>query len=315
MLNQNARGNGAFMYQALISCASVEDFEILLEKTNATGRNTRANYGVIDAMGGAALFETSAKSFTKFDANDPEVAPQGVIVRSNFSMTGQSIEQSITAEEMMDIPSAERYLRAQELMNERLEEGLDATYIIRHCMRDMADDQGCCHPGTVNLPNDVLPAFIGTKSTISRSTTVSAAVFHGVKGGEDPRLTTMWVALGDPKFSIAVPCWVNMPQVAPELTAREQDSVTYLARSLREAFYDAEENGVRTEGLKELWQELWAVEDGIFATTERNLTQWRKRMPHARDMGISHQGAVRRAFRVLQDQERAQRKPQTISKK
>jgi len=307
--------NGAFMYQALISCATIEDFEKLLEKTNSSGRNTKANFGVIDAQGGASLFETSATSFTKFDANDPQVAPHGVIVRANFSMTGQSIEQSVTPEELAEIPSAERYLRAQELMNDRLEEGLDAAYIIRHCMRDMADEQGCCHPGTVNLKDETLPAFIGTKSTISRTTTVSAAVFHGVKAGEDPRFTTMWVSLGDPKFSIAVPCWVGIPQVAPELTAQENGSFTYLARSLRDAFFDAEENGVRTEGMKELWQELWTVEDGIFATTERNLNLWRKRAPQPREMGTSHLAAARRAYRVLQDQERILRQPQAVSRK
>ena len=39
------------------------------------------------------------------------------------------------------------------------------------------------------------------------STTVGATAVHGVLPGEDPRLSTMWTALGHTDFSIAVPVW------------------------------------------------------------------------------------------------------------
>lgn len=39
------------------------------------------------------------------------------------------------------------------------------------------------------------------------STTVGATAIHGVLPGEDPRLSTMWTALGHTDYSIAVPVW------------------------------------------------------------------------------------------------------------
>ena len=50
-------GNGRIMKVALETCATVADFRSLLENTDATGRQTEGNFGVIDAAGGAALFE------------------------------------------------------------------------------------------------------------------------------------------------------------------------------------------------------------------------------------------------------------------
>ncbi|MBT8444580.1 MAG: peptidase C45, partial [Gammaproteobacteria bacterium] len=76
----NGPGNGRMMKIALQSCATVADFEALLKKTDESGRRTRANFGVIDATGAAAVFETSPDSYTRFDADDPEIAPKGFIV-------------------------------------------------------------------------------------------------------------------------------------------------------------------------------------------------------------------------------------------
>ncbi len=45
-----------------------------------------ANFGVIDANGGAAYYETDNFKFIKYDANDPSVAPNGYLIRTNFSV-------------------------------------------------------------------------------------------------------------------------------------------------------------------------------------------------------------------------------------
>ena len=75
---------GNFMKLALQTCATVADFQALLEKTSP-GRDISANFGVIDAKGGAAFFETGKKVYTRFDATDPKAAPRGFIVRTNYS--------------------------------------------------------------------------------------------------------------------------------------------------------------------------------------------------------------------------------------
>src|SRR6056297_3166431 len=74
-------GNGALIKSILQRCATVEQVRELLEETNESGRATDANFGVIDAHGGAALFEAGPASYVMFDANDPEIAPHGYIVR------------------------------------------------------------------------------------------------------------------------------------------------------------------------------------------------------------------------------------------
>ena len=57
-----------------------------LDGTDAGGREVAANFGVIDAMGGAAYFETDARGFRRFDAAG---AKGGFLVRSNYSHSGR----------------------------------------------------------------------------------------------------------------------------------------------------------------------------------------------------------------------------------
>jgi len=79
-------GNGAFMELALGECATVGDFENLLLREKEKW-DLAANFGVIDADGGACFFETRSDSYQKFDTKDPRVAPFGTIVRTNFAFT------------------------------------------------------------------------------------------------------------------------------------------------------------------------------------------------------------------------------------
>ncbi len=302
-------GNGSFMSQALLNCATVEDFEALLAETNASGRSTKANYGVIDARGGAALFETGATSYQKFDANDPQVAPHGFVVRSNFSMTGQKFKQSVGPEELQELYSANRYLRAQDLLNERVGGELDLAYLLRHCLRDLADEQGCCIPGSVNQRDALLPEFIDTKHTISRTTTVSAAVFQGVLPDEDPRWTTMWVAIGDPKFSVVIPSWPTLPEIAPELQANGERSLSQASHALRANFFQQDQGGIITQGLADCWQALWQIEDSLLETTGQHLSAWRDQPFQPEQAAAVHRDACRQALQAIQQQHK-QRQPQ-----
>ena len=42
-------------------------------------------------------------------------------------------------------------------------------------------------------------------------------MFHGAAAGEDPRLATMWVILGQPITGVAVPLWVAAGAVPAQL--------------------------------------------------------------------------------------------------
>jgi len=71
--------NGLLMKTVLGVCATVADFQHFLDSTNVRGRKTQANFGVIDATGAAAIFETGGTFYRRFDANDPAQAPGGAL--------------------------------------------------------------------------------------------------------------------------------------------------------------------------------------------------------------------------------------------
>lgn len=74
---------GMLMRQALALCATLNDFEALLDTTSL--RNNNANFGVIDAQGGCAYYEVGLHRWTKYDADDPNVAPYGFLIRTNHA--------------------------------------------------------------------------------------------------------------------------------------------------------------------------------------------------------------------------------------
>ena len=266
-------GNGGIMKLALETCASVADFRALLERTNDTGRKTDGNFGVIDAAGGAALFEAGPRTFRMFDANDPEVAPRGYIVRSNFSTTAQQIPAAPDPDSLTVAYSGERYARACRLIERRRENGVTVEYVLQHLCRDMADGRGQPFAGTVNGPAGELPDEVNTSATISRTTTVSAAVFHGVKPGEDPRLTTMWVQLGQDRDGVETDQlrqvwddvwpverrlvkvvadmrrrWENAPGSPAEFTELHRHLATQALDAMREELVDMKESALRLPG-------------------------------------------------------------------
>src|SRR5690606_14383717 len=134
--------------------------------------------------------------------------------------------------------------------------GLTPRYVLRNCCRDLADSD--CEPldGSINAGGGELPDVIDTTSTISRATTVSAAVFQGVKPGEDPSLTTMWVLVGDPAFAVAVPCWVSAGRVAPELDGPKTSDLCSASLALRNAQYEGK-SILRTDELPAIWEKTW----------------------------------------------------------
>src|SRR5574344_410626 len=62
-------GNGRILCRALAVCATVADFQHFLD-TIAKPSGIEANIGVIDAKGGAVMFEIGYHSYKVFDAND-----------------------------------------------------------------------------------------------------------------------------------------------------------------------------------------------------------------------------------------------------
>ena len=291
-------GNGRFMKQALQTCRTAADFEALLDRTNVTGRRTRANFAVIDAAGAAVLYEAGHKSFAKFDANDPETAPHGFIVRSNFSMTA-SKPKAIELGGFDRVYSGGRYLRAERLLRQELQRNgtIDYRFFLETCSRDLSD------PRLPISSKTQLKPVVDTRSTINRYNTVAAAVFQGVRQDEPNDLTTMWTMLGEPVFSVAVPCWVKTDQ--SDSIAKQQlklDSLCAAVCELRQASYtEDDERILRTRHLNRIWSRTIRAEKEIVDRTTVQLAQWRKTTPQTRTLLKFQEAMAAIAMRALLD--------------
>ena len=58
---------GYLMKEALKSCQTIDDFGALLAASNEDGRKVTSNFGVLDASGNAAYFETGNHKYFRFD--------------------------------------------------------------------------------------------------------------------------------------------------------------------------------------------------------------------------------------------------------
>lgn len=211
--------NGAFLKMALQECTSVADFDALLLRTNPTGRRTRATYGVVDAVGGAAMFEVGNTTFTRYDADKGE---RGILVRTNFAV-------SIGGER-----GRERYTRAEELCRAPQAKPLTARFLLQQLLRDIK-----APPSAVKGERGRLDA----RETIHRQTTVAALVLHGVKPGVDAKWTTMWAVLGQPLFGVAVPLFPAAGGVPLAVAGDPKSAICDESRRLAAAFYVAAEAG------------------------------------------------------------------------
>jgi len=273
---------GYFMKQALMECATADDFEQLLIRTNETGRETKANFGVIDASGSAMFFEAGNHTFTKFDANDPDVAPLGFIVRANFAMTAVDTSKSY---------GQVRYRRANELFEKFVaEERLSYRVILRDISRDLVNEITDPYPlPFLEQENDKPVGFLRTHHSINRFRTASCAVFHGVLPYENPLLTTMWVILGEPVCGVAVPLWVSAENVPDVLVGEQKPVLNDLIQNIEnQAYPDTSlKRYINTKFLVDeegrgLFKNLFSIEDKNFEQTDRQLRKWRKKFASPR---------------------------------
>lgn len=291
-------GNGAFMKLALRTCATVADFEAMLLRTAKTGRRTRANFGVIDAGGSASVFETGATKHKRFDASDRKVAPDGFIVRSNFAMSADSASTRAK--------SIERYKRGNAICEVAVsQKDLTPRHLLREFCRDLAGPNGKPHAIPLKRRAGKAPAgMLDNNKCIARPSTRSAVVFHGIRPSEDPDLTTFWVILGEPIFSIAVPCWVRSGAVAPELDGKRYSPLCDAAIALTSNGYTPRKSRssaryLKTKELPSIWDRTYPAEDEIFAATKKQLVAWRKKLPAPAKMLEFHRRVANQAHDCL----------------
>ena len=287
------------MFQALGTCASVPEFEHLLDSTNVTGRRTRSNFGVIDSAGAAGMYETGATQYWKYDATDTNQAPDGYVLRTNFSMIGGGSD------------GIERFNRTVDLIGGFYAgDSLSHKSILRSQMRDFSDHNSIpIHvPYLSQWTPEVPRGYINTAYSICRSTSMSAVVIQGILSGEAPELTTMWTILGQPAASIAVPYW-PVGEVPSGAGGDPTAPLCDIANQIRwmlfydNPLYSAFINTLmlRDEHRKGIWEKTFSTEDSIFAITDAMRSQWRSDTISVSEMLKTEDACANYALNTLQE--------------
>lgn len=162
---------GIFMYRALEICRNLADFETYLD-TLARPMGVEANFGVIDAEGGAAYFETNNHSWVKFNVN---AIPSGYRVVTNFTETGREADRK-GVDRYQVASSIFAALSAEELSR------VDHRFLFNKISR--------------------------SGKPILRDISSASIVFEGVAPGGNPLQTVMWTLMGWSETAVYVPLMV-----------------------------------------------------------------------------------------------------------
>jgi predicted choloylglycine hydrolase len=268
---------GIVIRLALKECKTLEDFEKLLNDLPKP-LGVEANFGVIDAFGGAAYYETDNWGFKKIDVNDPKIAPFGYVIRTNYSFTGTRD----------DGYGYIRYLTAEELFyNAEATKSIDHKFFLKDISRSLKHSL-LKKDWAKDFPKDSKePFYIITQDYIPRYSSASSFLCEGVKKGESVELTTMWTILGYQLCSVAIPTWISACPDLPKVTIADETGnapICDAALNLKKQVYPISRgNGNFYMNLTSLYnndasgiyQKLRRIEDEIFSHTETKLNSWR----------------------------------------
>ncbi len=291
--------NGAFMKKALGECATIEEFEALLVREKGKW-DVAANFGVIDARGGACLFETSSGSFTKFDTADRKVAPFGYIVRTNFAYTSP---------DPLEGGGFIRFERISHLVEMgRATGALDVRFILQSASRDLVNEKLQSFPMTRPLPEDpARPLYINTNDTINRNSSASVVVFEAAPSPDKAYLATMWVDLGQPVSCAAVPVWpyaASVPSAASApgtetspLNAFSKKLVAFLYPDVRGRMPQyLSVTRLRTYGGDGVLPRILRIEDSTLVKAAERMKAWEKEKPAPGEVAAFQEGLAAEAL-------------------
>jgi hypothetical protein len=265
---------GIIMKLALASCATLADFEkMLTDLPKPLGVDS--NFGVIDASGGAAYYETGNSGFRKIDANDPAMAPFGYLIRTNHSFTGD-VNQGM---------GYIRYAAASEALNMAVaQKKPEPQYLLNNISRNLNHSLTKVNL-RADLPRDNNSAeFRNFEDFIPRYSTASVIMVVGAAKGEDPSAAMAWMVAGSPLTAVAVPVWVSAGKNIPWVVSMKDDMHAPLcdaAMQLKgQLFPISRGNGSRYINVAALMnaektgilQRLEPVENEIFKKTSEMMT-------------------------------------------
>ena len=226
---------GKLMYRALEICATVEDFERFLD-TLSRPMHVEANFGVIDASGGAAYYEVNNFKWVKFDVN---ADPAGYRVVTNFTQTGRKEDRK----------GEDRYLEAREIMARMV----------------LPDGSLAFRQKGTSWHKQLMNGISRSGKPILRDVTSSTIIFEGVRPGSDPGHTVMWASVGYPTSTAYVPMMVmesdHLPSIVKKNAASDHCITCDIGLQLKE---------------KDLMKEVWKTERYIDVRFDRLFGKWQE---------------------------------------
>ncbi|MFC4665914.1 hypothetical protein [Falsiporphyromonas endometrii] len=218
---------GYVMKRALEICSNLQDFEHMLD-TLKRPMGLAAHMGVIDALGGAAFYEVNNYTWTKYDANDPNVAPRGYILRTNYSKTGKK-----------DIGYGYIRMQAASHLFDQIPIGkLTTEEMVCHLSRSMYHGLLETDYRQMAIQNNA-PHFINSDDLICRFGTSSMILIEGVTKGMDSELTTSWIQVGLPFTSAVIPVWTwqEVPNILKGSKKDHLSTMGLMASQLKNLIY------------------------------------------------------------------------------
>lgn len=278
---------GVFMKLALQTCASLEDLESLLD-TYPKPRGLATHFGAIDANGGAAFYEVNNQTWTKFDANDAETAPNGYIIRTNYSETGTKNEgygfiRREAAEKIFADAHNQNRLDYRSVIQDFSRSSYHPVFGINY--REKFEN------GTNESP------FVASDDFITRYSSASSVIVRSVKPDESPDLTTIWTLMGYPNTSVAIPLWVrggkNIPYILQNNSEIENSPLNEAAMEWKNKSYPlTRSDGYHYLKFDELInkekngfiQRIEPIEREIFDKTDEMVKKWHEKTPSSSEI-------------------------------
>ncbi len=182
---------GVLMKRALEVCKSVDDFRVLLD-TLKRPMLVEANFGVIDAFGNGAYFETNNYTYKEFNLADTE---DGILIRTNYSHSGRVDDDGmgyIREQNMKELVVP--YLAKKNFTPATFTEDFSRRFYHSLLGKDYTDSG---------------EKWIIDQDFIPRRSSTATTVIEGIKPGENPMLTTMWIGIGYPPCSEIRYVWLG----------------------------------------------------------------------------------------------------------
>ena len=275
---------GLFMRAVLEVCSDLDEFEAFMDNSVGTW-GLAANFGVIDAKGGAAYYEKGYYDYTKYDVNDSEIAPEGYLIRTNFSMSGAEnkgygfIRHGVTSE----------------LFKEQ--EAISVDFILQAATRNLKHGLLEKDLRSGPLPRDKSDEkYVLFQDYVVRTSSASTLLIQGVLPDEDPQLTTLWTVLGWQPVTLVTPVWVKSTELLPDLVLSVGGApapINAAAMELKQSCFPVKRgNGqdyllhsqITNQAGTGLLDIILPAETKIIEKTKAMQTKWRKKGIRTRDL-------------------------------